>query len=206
VKTLLLLAALAVSADAQRIVYTKVFPGSNPAYVKITVDAQGAATYQEAADEPEPVRFTLEPAVTQTLFHLAAKLGHFTRKLDSNNTKVANMGLKTYRWEEGGNATIVQYNHTTDEDARAFQDWFERITECQRILAELEHTYRYDRLGVNDVLVRLEAVWQQKRVVGAAQFIPMLDRVARNAALLNMARDRAAALSEAFQAATKAVP
>lgn len=199
-RILLLIAALGLPLHGQRIVYTKAFPGSNPAYVKITIERSGAATYQESADEPEPARFTLEPVVTDALFDLAAKLNHFTRKLDSNNAKIANMGLKTYRWEEGGNATIVQYNHTTDEDARAFQDWLERITECQRILAELEHTYRYDRLGVNEVLVRLEAAWQQKRLVAAAEFVPILDRIAKNPALLNMARERAANLSDAFKA------
>lgn len=204
-KTLLLIIVLAASANAQRIVYTKVFPGSNPDYVKITVDSNGSATYQETADEPEPDQFRLEPDATRTLFQLAAKLDHFTRKLDSNN-KVANMGQKTYRWEENGNATIVQYNYTTDDNARAFQDWFERITECQRILADLQRTYRYDRLGVNEILVRLDVAWQQKRVVAAAQFIPILDRIAKNESLLNMARDRAANLSDAFQAATKAAP
>lgn len=196
---LLLLPLLALSASAQRIVYTKAFPGSNPAYVKITITQAGALTYQEEAIEPEPDQVQLEAAETAAIFDLAAKLDHFKTKLESG-LKVAKTGDKTYRWEEGGSSTEVRYNHSSDENARALQDWFEHISETQRILADLERTYKYDRLGVNEIVLRLDAAWQAKRVVARAQFVPMLDRIAKNESLLNMARDRAAGLSEAFKA------
>ncbi len=196
---LLLLCLVALSVNAQRIVYTKVFPGSNPAYAKITITQAGAMTYQEEANEPEPDKVQLEAAEVSAIFDLAAKLGHFKTKLESG-LKVARTGDKTYRWEEGGSATEVRYNHSNDENARALQDWFEHISESQRILADLERTYKYDRLGVNEIVMRLDAAWQGKRVVAAAQFVPMLDRIAKNESLLNMARERAAGLSEAFKA------
>lgn len=196
---LLLLLLVALSANAQRIVYTKVFPGSNPAYAKITITQAGAMTYQEEANEPEPDKVQLEAAEVSAIFDLAAKLDHFKTKLESG-LKVARTGDKTYRWEEGGSATEVRYNHSNDENARALQDWFEHISESQRILADLERTYKYDRLGVNEIVMRLDAAWQAKRVVARAQFVPMLERIAKNESLLNMARERAADLSEAFKA------
>jgi len=85
-KTLLLFAltaALSVMASAQRIVYTKVFPGSKPDYVKITIAKSGAATYQEAADEPEPDQVQLDSAATKAIFDLAERLNHFQGKLES---------------------------------------------------------------------------------------------------------------------------
>ena len=197
-KTLLLF-VLALSPNAQRIVYTKVFPGSNPAYVKITVTQAGALTYQEEANEPEPDKAQLDAAATLAIFDLAGKLGHFKTKLESG-LKVARTGDKTYRWEEGDSAFETKYNHSNDENARALQEWFEHISESQRLLADLERTYKYDRLGVNEIVLRLDTAWQQKRVVAAAQFIPILDRIAKNESLLNMARDKAADLSEAFKA------
>ena len=193
-KTLLLFAltaALSVMASAQRIVYTKVFPGSKPDYVKITIAKSGAATYQEAADEPEPDQVQLDSAATKAIFDLAERLNHFQGKLESG-MKVAKTGDKTYRWEEGPKVSEAKYNHTTSDDAKALQDWFERITECQRILSELQRTLRYDRLGVNEVVLRLDAVLQQKRVVAPEQFVPILDRIAKNESILNMARERAA--------------
>jgi hypothetical protein len=199
VKHLLLILLFAISASAQRIVYTKVFPNSVPAYVKVTITKAGALTYQEEPNEPEPDMVQLDPATTTAIFDLAAKLDFFKMKLESG-LKVAKTGEKTYRWEDGSTSNETKYNYSTDVNARALQDWFEHITESQRILADLERTYKYDRLGVNEIVVRLDTAWQQKRVVAPDQFTPILDRIAKNESLLNMARERAAALSEAFKA------
>lgn len=203
-KVLLILSifAFALTTNAQRIVYTKSFPNSIPAYVKITLTQAGGATYQEEANEPDPASFQVDAASATAIFDLAAKLNHFKSKLESG-LKVAKTGDKTYRWEEGGSSSEVTYNYSTDENARAFQDWFERITETQRMLADLERTYKYDRLGVNEILVRLDSAWHQKRVVGPEQFVAMLDRIQKNESLLNIARDRAGNLSDAFKAAAK---
>jgi hypothetical protein len=202
VKLFLLLALLAATGSAQRIVYTKVFPGSSPAYAKITITKAGALTYQEEANEPEPDNVQLDTATTTAIFDLADKLDHFKSKIESG-LKVARTGDKTYRWEEGGSANETRYNHTNDENARALQTWFENISESQRLRADLERTYKYDRLGVNEIVLRLATAWQQKHVVAPAQFTPILDRIAKNESLINMARDRAADLSEAFKAAAK---
>jgi hypothetical protein len=197
------LLVLALPLCAQQIVYTKVFPGSVPAYVKITLTKAGAATYQEAADEEEPDKFQLDGPSAGAIFDLAAKLDHFKGKLESG-LKVAKTGEKTFRWEEGAAASQASFNYTTDESARELQTWFEHITETQRILADLQRTYRYDRLGVNEILLRLDAAWLAKRVIAPDQFLSILERITKNESLLNMARDRAAALSEAIKNSTKA--
>lgn len=202
-KTLSMLLLFVGSVSAQRIVYTKVFAGSNPPYAKITLTQKGELTYQEEANEPSPDQVQLDAATTASVFELAAKLDHFKMKLESG-LKVAKTGDKTYRWEEGGSANETKYNHTNDENARALQEWFEHVSESQRILADLERTYKYDRLGVNEVVLRLSTAWQTKHVVAPAQFTPILDRIAKNESLINMARERAADLSDAFKAAAKA--
>jgi hypothetical protein len=196
------LACAAAFAAGPRIVYSKDFPGSVPAYAAITVERDGTATYSETPNDPEPVRFRIELEAAAAIFDLAGRLEKFTKPLESG-LKVASTGRKTYRWEEDGNVTVVQYNHSNEPEARELQDWFERITECQRILADLERTARFDRLGVNDVLLRLEAAWNAKRVVGREQFLRALDRVSKNDVYLHMARERASKLADAFRAAGK---
>jgi hypothetical protein len=195
-------AALVLAADTPTISYTKTFPGSVPAYAAITLARDGSATYKEAADE-EPEVFKVEPAATAAIFELAAKLDHFKRRLESN-LKVAKMGQKTFRWDEGGNATVVSFNFSEDLDARELADWFERITESERILLDLRRTARFDRLGVHEILLRLDSAWQKKRVVGMEQFLQPLDRIAKNDSYLHMAREKATQLAEAFRAAAKA--
>jgi hypothetical protein len=204
-KNLLLLmacAGLSIATAAPRVIYTKVFPGSEPAYVRIVIEQDGGATYQEAADE-EPEKFKLDPPTVEAIFALADKLQHFTRKLESD-LKVAKVGEKTYRWEDGGSATEVKYNYSTDVDAQALQDWFERITQSERVLIELRRTARFDRLGVHEVLLRLESLWSKKRLVGPDQFLSQLDRISKNESYMNMARDRATVLAEQFRGLGKA--
>ncbi len=203
---LLWLAALAAgfvfAADAPRISYTKVFPGSEPAYMAVTVDKDGAVTYREAKDE-DPETFQLEADAVQAIFDLADKLDHFKRPLESG-LKVAKTGDKTFRWEDGADAREVKFNYSTDENARLLQDWFERISESERAMMLLRRAIRFDKLGVNDAVLRVDADWSQKRLVGREQFLPLLDRIAKNAAFVNIARERAARLADALRAAGKA--
>jgi hypothetical protein len=97
----------------------------------------------------------------------------------------------------------AKFNYSTDENAKALLDWFDRITESQILLAQLQRTAKHDKLGVMDVIVNLQATWDNKRLVGAAQFLPTLDLVAKNEAFLHMARERAIKLAEAIRAANK---
>lgn len=192
------LAGLALAADGPRVSFTKIFPGSDPAYMAVTVDQDGAVSYREAKDE-DPETFHLEPAALQAIFDLADKLDHFKHPVESG-LKVAKTGDKTLRWEAGGDASEVKFNYSLDENARLLQDWFERISESERAMMNLRRAIRFDKLGVNDAVLRVDTAWSQKRLLGREQFLPLLDRVAKNDGFVNLARDRAARLAAAMRA------
>jgi hypothetical protein len=195
-------ASFAMAADAPKIVYTKVFPGSSPAYVWIAVERSGAAAFKTAEEEDaEP--FQIEESATREMFDLASKLDHFKRPLEAG-LKVANMGTKTFRWEDGAAGSETKFNYSIDENAKTLQDWFERITESEILLAKLTRTVRHDKLGVVDAVNAIQASWERKRLVGAAQFLPLLEAVAKNETFIHMARERAAQLVDAIRAAGKA--
>jgi hypothetical protein len=203
VKGFLWLAAvvgLVCAADIPRVSYTKSFPGSDPAYIGITVAKDGATTYREDAKDDDPETFKLEPDMVQAIFDLADKLGHFKRPLESG-LKVAKTGDKTFRWENGGDASEVKFNYSLDENARLLQDWFERISESERAMMSLRRAIRFDKLGVNDAVLRVDTAWAQKRLVGRQQFLPLLDRIAKNESFVNIARERAARLADMLRAA-----
>ena len=191
-------AALAFAADAPRVTYTKIFPGSDPAYVAITVDKGGAATYREAKDE-DPETFKLEADSVRAIFELAEKLDHFKRPLESG-LKVAKTGDKTFRWENGAETSEAKFNYSLDESAKQLQDWFERISDSERAMMNLRRAIRFDKLGVNDAVLRVDVAWSQKRLLGREQFLPLLDRIAKNEAFVNLARDRAARLANDLRA------
>ena len=97
----------------------------------------------------------------------------------------------------------AKFNYSEDPDARALNDCFERIAETERSLIDLETAVRFDKLGVQQAILRIEILRDQKRLVAPDQFLPMLDRIVKNESFLHMARDRAAALAEWIRALPK---
>jgi len=189
----------AVAADGPRIVFSKSFPGSTPPYVEISVAKDGAGEYKEDPKDERPMQFHLNDADAQAIFALTEKLDRFTRPLESG-LKVAFMGAKTFRLEGDGPPHEVKFNYSEDLEAKALVDWFERISESERALIVLETAVRFDKLGVQDAILRVEVLRNQKRLVAEDQFLPLLDRVAKNGSFLHMARSRAAALTESIRA------
>ena len=195
---MLVFAAALWPQNPPRIFYSKLFLGSVPEYSEITVDRSGQGQYKESRDDDSPVRFQLTQAESADIFVLAEKLDRFNRPLESH-LKVANTGIKTFRFDDGKEKHEVKFNYSTDPNAGALWDWFERIAETERSFAGLEKTARFDKLGVNDALLQLEVSKDHKRLVAAQQFLPILDSIAGNEAYLHMARIRAANLAQALR-------
>ena len=197
-KLLPVLISLAAWAQDGKLIFMKTFPGSTPAWVKIVVEKNGQAVYSEAPDDPQPLTFKLSETETGAMFGLAEKLGWFTRTIESG-LPVARMGDKVFRYEGEGKAQEQKFNYSSDPDAQALADWFERISESERYLLELERSARFDKLGVNRVILQIQAAYERKRLVAVDQFLKWLDRVTKNESYLNMARERAARLAETFR-------
>jgi hypothetical protein len=189
---LALCAATSVAAGAApTVVFTKSFPGSVPAWFSISIDQSGAGEYREDPKDDSPIRFHLSEPDTAQIFDLAGKLDYFKRKLESP-ARVARMGDKTLHYENGSASSETTFNFTEDLDGRTLTDWFERISETERHLLELERVVKYDKLGVNNALLQLEITYDHKRLVAPEQFLPMLDRVVKNESFMHLARERAA--------------
>ncbi len=186
------------AADTPRIRYSKSFPGSTPAYVAITVDKNGSVQYTDAPDDQNPLTCQLAAQDAAEIFSLAEKLSYFTRPLESN-LKVAFMGTKTFRYENGSQKSEVKFNFSEDPLARNLADWFERISESEQHRINLERSAKYDKLGVLNALLQFEVSLDRKRIVAADQFLPMLDRIAKGETYLHAARERAASMADAIR-------
>jgi hypothetical protein len=191
-------ASLFAADHSPRIVFTRSFPGSMPPYFEISVARSGEASYKESADD-DPETFKLNAESTAVIFDLAGRLGHFKRPIESG-MKVANMGAKTFRWEDGEENNQVKFNYSLDENARALHDWFERIGESERTFAVLRRAARHDRLGVNDAVVSTQSLWEHGRLASPEQFLPLLDQISGNEVYMHMARERAAEIAGAIRA------
>jgi hypothetical protein len=196
---LLALAALARAEDVPRVMFSKSFPGSVPAYFAITIAPDGSATYNESEDPDNEEKLHVDSAVAKQAFELADRLDHFTHPLESG-LKIANMGMKTLRWQQGAATSESKFNYSTIDDAKMLAEIFERIGENMRMLLDLRRVLKHDRLGVNDAVLRIMAAWNDKRLVAQDDFLPLLDQVANNEVYIHMARERAARIADAIRA------
>lgn len=196
---LLLLAGSLFGGEGPRLFYSKSFPNSTPAYVEITLDRAGNAVYKEDPKDDLPLKFRLTQAEADQVFGLADKLEHFKNPLESG-LKVAFMGTKTFRYEDGAAQGEQKYNYSTDLSAQALQDWFERMAESAQMRIELERAAKYDRLGVDKALRMLWIAMDSHRLVALDQYLPMLDRIANNESYMHTARAKAAELAELIRA------
>ena len=195
-------AALAVSLAtlhaAPELFYSKYFKGSTPEYVAITVERAGVVTYQEAKEDDNPIKFQLERATVDQMFALAGKLDHFQHPLESG-LKIANLGQKTFGFTDGAEHHEEQFNYSEDPNAQALLERFESITESELHYEDLDRTVHFDKLGVNEVLLGMQVSWDHNRLVGLDQFLPLLDRIAKNESYLHIDRERAAGMAEAIR-------
>jgi hypothetical protein len=196
----ILLCPLLLAADTSRIFYSKSFPGSVPAYVAITLDQSGDGEYKEAPDDETPLKFKVKEPEVKEIFDLTDKLDRFKHPLESN-LKVAFMGMKTFRFENGAEKAEVKFNFSEDPSARDLADCFEKISESEQHRINLERAAKYDKLGVMKALLLFEQSWDRKRIVAADQFLPILDRIAKNETYLHEARLRAAHMADLIRAA-----
>jgi hypothetical protein len=196
--SILLFASVLFAGDGPRLFYSRSFPGSVPAYFEVKLEQNGDAEYREAPDEDNPLKFHLTEAEAHEVFGLAEKLDYFKHPLESP-VKVAFRGAKTFRYENGEGKSEVKFNYSEDPQARELADWFERMGESAEHRIELERTAKYDRLGVLKSLLLLESAMDRKRLVGMDQYLPMLDRIAKNESYMHTARARAAEIAEAIR-------
>jgi hypothetical protein len=189
----------AEAAEAQpKLIYRKVFKSSSPEYVEITVTQSGAATsdIRQLDDEPEPEAFAVSQALAAEMFAMAAELNNFNGADLDVKRRLAHLGDKTLRYENGSEAYEARFNYTTHPVATRLAQIFEGLGRLQGHKQTLEFRLRFDRLGVNDALIQLEKDLSRGMIPEPVHLLSALDAVANDSRVIEMARSRARALAE----------
>jgi hypothetical protein len=196
-------AAPAATIGPVKLVFLKEFPGSTPAYMAIELDRDGNGLYKEAEKDEYPIPFRLDTDEWAAMQDLALKIDNCGRPLESG-LKVANMGMKTIRCVDEKSPERkppeVKFNYTQDPAGAQLHDWFERIAESAQHYLALERAVKFERLGVNQELLLLQAAAERNRVVGYEMFLPLLDRIIKNDSYMHMARERANQMADSIRA------
>jgi hypothetical protein len=184
----LLVPAARANPEGATITYRRVFKGSSPEFIEVKVSDQKKSTFDirqldEAAD---PAAFEVSPAV-QKYFAIT--------NLDVQK-KIANLGQKTFRYENGAEAHETSFNYTLNPSATQLMQIFEGLAKQQADLVLLERRAKFDRLGVNDALMQFESDMDHRLLPEPERLLPVLDQIAADSHFLEIARTRARALAE----------
>ena len=175
------------------VTFLKIFKDSSPEYVKIQVSQNGACTYdiRQLDDTPQPQPFTVSPALAAKIFSLAAELDDFNGITLEVRRRVANLGEKTFFYEKDGVTHQVSFNFTNNDKANDLLDIFEGLSLEDQYVAQIRRTMRYDPLGLDNVLARLQRDIAARLIPEPAALVPLLKQIAANSSFLDIARQRA---------------
>ena len=192
------LAAQTASAGKATLSYRKIFKDSTPEFTEIKVRADGSSTFdiRQLDDDADPQPFQVGPALAATMFELAGELKNFQDVELDVRRRIANLGQKTFRYERGGEAHEVTFNYTLNPAATQLQNIFEGLGRQQDHLSTLQRRMRYDRLGVNEALLKFERDLDRKIIPEPERLLPVLDAIAGDTRMIEITRQRARALAE----------
>jgi hypothetical protein len=179
------------------VTFRKVFKTSYPEFVEIKVNESGSGTFdiRQLDQDSHPLPFDVGTALAQRIFELAGKLHDFEGLHLDIHRRIANLGEKTFRYEKGGESHEVTFNYTLDESATQLLNIFEGLSRQELDLSNLQRTMRYDRLGVNDLLIQIEADYNNKLFPEPERLVPTLDQIAADEKFIDIARGRARSLA-----------
>ena len=198
---LLLFFVLAAQANPSGswFVYRRIFKSSVPEFIEIRIQQNAnIASYEirQLDEDPSATPFEVSPALRGRIFQLISDL-HYFKGLDLDvHRKIANLGEKTFRWEDGAGSNEVKFNYTLNASAMQLLQICEGLARQQELIELLQRRMKYDRLGVNDALLQYEDALNKGELPEPQHALPLLEQIAQDDRFVEIARQRARALAE----------
>ncbi len=178
------------------ITFTCSFPNFKPPFYNIAVESTGRAEYKSTPEpnnvgDPYLLKFTVSEGTRTRLFQLAEELNHFQGNFDYTKNKIAYTGTKTLAWKNGEDEHQTSYNWSENPTVQEVTTIFQSMEETIELGRQLEDKYRFDKLGVDAVLKAMEEEAKANRMSELQAIQPILTKVAKDSALMNISRRRA---------------
>lgn len=188
----------ATNTDAATLTFRRIFKSSYPEFVEIVVNEEGSGTYdiRQLDDTASLQPMQIGPALAHKMFDLADGLHDFQGIDLDVHRRIADLGQKTFVYKKGAEVHEVNFNYTLNNSAQQLLAIFEGLQKQELDLNDMERVMRYDHLGIDDVIVRVEGDVRNKLIPEPDALLPVLDKIAGDSELMDMARQRARAVAE----------
>lgn len=188
------------------VTFTQAFPRATPAYLSLRIDSAGHATYESRREEGEPsqrelgesyrVEFEISQATAHRVFELAQSLDYFQGDWDFKKHRIADTGRKTLIYADSTRTLQTTYNWSENRAIQELTEIFQGISNTQEAAYELTRLRRYDRLGLNRQLERMEEMAKGGWLRELQVIAPLLEKLATDREIMHIARQRAQRLLE----------
>jgi hypothetical protein len=189
----------APAGQTAKVTFRRVFQGSTPEFIEISVrDDSNNASFEirQLDDDPGSQPFEVSETLRAKIFSLAAALQNFQGQDLDVHRKIANLGEKTFRWDQGSASHETKFNYTLNANASQLLQIFEGLARQQEHYSLLARRIRYDRLGINDALLQFETDLNHGRLPEPERLLPLLDQIASDSKFVEIARQRARSLAD----------
>ncbi len=194
--------ALAFPAGSSTFTYRRIFKSSTPEFIEIKIrDDSDTGSYEvrQLDEDPGATPFEIGNSLRTKMFQLINQLNDF-KGLDLDvHRKIANLGEKTFRWEQGAEAYEVKFNYTVNPAATQLLQICEGLARQQELIDLLQRRMKYDRLGVDDALLQLETDLSKGVLPEPKRVLPLLDQIAADSRFVEIARQKARAMAESIR-------
>src|SRR3954468_17484997 len=184
--------------------YTLESPTRDPARYTLSIDLVGHAVYvaeealptadsgsEEVATAP-PYRkeFEVSPATRDRVFALAQALDYFHGDFEFRKHRIADTGLRTFRYNDGQRQGETVLHWSENKQIQELTALCEGIASTQTFARRLVYLRRFDKLGMDAVLKRMEEMVKGNQLSELQAIAPVLRQVAGDATPMHVGRER----------------
>jgi hypothetical protein len=195
-------ASQAPSPQLATITFDCFWEQATPQRYTITVPSNGSALYVSqsvresvdangVADADYKQEFAISPPVRATIFQLAEQAGYFKGDFDFKKHAIANTGTKSLAYSDASRQFRTVYNWSENPAIDQLTKTFQGISATIERGRKLKFLRRFDKLGLEAELRGMEKMAASHELAELQIIAPLLDTIANDPTVLNIARQRA---------------
>lgn len=178
------------------VMFTVDWPEAEPSHYVLTIEASGAAVYQSTGGkavggQPYSLKFNVSEATRSRVFDTAKALDYFNRDFEYKKGKIAFTGKKTLAYSDSERKFETSYNWSDNASLRKFTELLQSISTTLEFGRSLSYRRRYDKLGLNAELKRMDELAAGGHLAELQVLRPDLEQIAGDSTVMEIARQKA---------------
>ncbi len=172
---------------------------ADPQWYAITIEPTGRTSYVskpkpsegDTPGDPFKLEFTATEETRQRVFELAKQANYFKGDFEYKGKNIAQTGVKTLTYKDGEKQSQTSFNYSTNPAITELTSLFQRISGTLEAGRKLGYSLRFDKLGVDSQLKKLEDMKRMGALVEVQALEPMLKQIINDHSYMNVSRQRA---------------